>query len=470
MTFVETPAPPAVSSWRWALLGLLCLAQLMLILDVTVVNVALPDIGTDLHLHRAVQPWVLTAYTLAFGGLMLLGGRLADLVGDRRMLLIGLAVFTAASLTSGLAGSATALLAGRAVQGVGAALLSPAALSVLTTTFTGSQRGKALGAWAALSGAGSALGVVLGGVLTSGPGWRWIFFINVPIGVAVLLVLPGMVPTRQPLAGRGGVDVVGAATVTAATGAAIYGLINAGGHGWSAPSTVLPLVAAALLWGLFVLGERTIAAPLMSLQLLTRRPIVTGLVLMLVATGLLVGGFMLGSFWLQRGHGYSAVRVGLAFMPVAMATVAGAHAASRLLATLSPRLFVPMCLALAAAGDGVAARWTNPVSLVAGLSLAALGIGATFVTAFTFGLAAVQQEEAGIRSGVINTFHELGGALGVAVLSSVAGASLIAAHPAGAAFTRSFAVAAAVALGGVLLAALLIPPGNVTPGHSGHGH
>jgi MFS family permease len=192
MTFVETPAPPAVSSRRWALLGLLCLAQLMLILDVTVVNVALPDIGTDLHLHRAVQPWVLTAYTLAFGGLMLLGGRLADLVGGRRMLLIGLAVFTAASLTSGLAGSATALLAGRAVQGVGAALLSPAALSVLTTTFTGSQRGKALGACAALSGAGSALGVVLGGVLTSGPGWRWIFFINVPIGVAVLLVLPGM--------------------------------------------------------------------------------------------------------------------------------------------------------------------------------------------------------------------------------------------------------------------------------------
>src|SRR5216683_6093702 len=204
---------------RWLALVLLCLAQFMLILDVTVVNVALPDIGSSLHLDRPELTWVLTAYTLAFGGLMLLGGRLADLLGARRVVLAGLALFTAASLLSGLALNAAMLLGGRVAQGVGAALLSPSALSLVTTTFTGSERNKALGIWATIGGDGSAVGVILGGVLTSGPGWPWVFFINVPVGLLVLAALPALVPAGQPHGDRVRVDVPGALAVTAATGA-----------------------------------------------------------------------------------------------------------------------------------------------------------------------------------------------------------------------------------------------------------
>src|SRR6266567_3800322 len=191
-----------LGSRRWLALSLLSLAQLMLILDVTVVNVALPAIGAGLHLDRPTLTWVLTAYTLVFGGLMLLGGRLADLFGARRVLLAGLAVFTGASLLSGLATGAPLLIGGRIAQGAGAALLSPAALSLVTTTFTGAERNKALGIWAALAGAGSAAGVVLGGVLTSGPGWRWIFFINVPVGLLVLAALPVTVAASRRQPGR----------------------------------------------------------------------------------------------------------------------------------------------------------------------------------------------------------------------------------------------------------------------------
>jgi len=211
-----TVAPP---SRRWLALGLLSLAQLMLILDVTVVNVALPAIGAHLHLDRPTLTWVLIAYTLVFGGLMLLGGRLADLLGARRVMLTGLATFTAASLLSGLATNAALLIGGRIAQGAGAALLSPAALSLVTTTFTGSERNKALGIWAAVGGAGSAIGVLIGGVLTSAVGWRWIFFINVPVGLLVLATLPALVAGGPARTSRVLVDVPGALAVTTATGA-----------------------------------------------------------------------------------------------------------------------------------------------------------------------------------------------------------------------------------------------------------
>src|SRR5690349_13663098 len=205
---------------RWVALALLACAQLMLVLDVTVVNVALPDIGVALDLQRGELPWVMTIYTVFFGGLMLLGGRVADLIGARRMTLGGLALFTASSLLCGLFGDAATLLAGRALQGVGAALMSPAALAAVMTLFAGPDRGKALGVWSALAGAGSALGVILGGVLTSEAGWRWVFAINVPIGIALLIAIPLVVPARQqPAATRPGLDVPGAVLVTAGTGA-----------------------------------------------------------------------------------------------------------------------------------------------------------------------------------------------------------------------------------------------------------
>jgi EmrB/QacA subfamily drug resistance transporter len=429
----------------------------MLVLDVTVVNVALPDIGAALHLQRSELPWVMTIYTLVFGGLMLLGGRIADLFGARRLTLAGLALFTASSLLCALSRDAAMLLAGRSLQGLGAALMSPAALATVMTLFTGSSRGKALGVWSGLAGVGSALGVILGGVLTSEAGWRWVFAINVPIGVALLVAIPLATPARPPAAVDRGLDIPGAVLVTAGTAAAIYGLINVGSHGWAATSTVLPLVLAAVIWALFALVERRARRPLLAVGLLRQRPVLAGSFLMLAATGLMVGGFFLGSFALQRAHHYSALHVGLAFLPIAVATVIGAQAGTQVLTRVSTRIVAVTGLALAAAGYAIAARWPEPAVMVTGLSIASLGIGATFVTAFTASLTDADPAEGGLRSALVNTFHELGGAAGVAVLSSAAGAGLVAARVASHDFTRAFTVGAAVAAVAVAIATALVP-------------
>jgi len=451
------PGIRPVARSRWLALALLASAQLMLVLDITVVNVALPDIGTALHLHPSELPWVMTVYTLVFGGLMLLGGRIADLFGARRLTLIGLAVFIASSLLCALSGDAAMLLAGRSLQGLGAALMSPAALATVMTLFTGPGRGKALGVWSALAGAGSALGVILGGVLTSEAGWRWVFAINVPIGVALLIAIPLAVPARRPGAAERGLDVPGAVLVTAGTAAAIYGLINVGSHGWAATSTVLPLVLAGAVWAAFAMVERRARRPLLSVGLLGQRAVLAGSFLMLAATGLMVGGFFVGSFALQRAHHYSALQVGLAFLPIAVATVIGAQAGTQVLTRVNTRIVAVAGLALAAAGYAIAARWLQPAAMVTGLSIASLGIGATFVTAFTASLTDAAPDQAGLRSALVNTFHELGGAAGVAVLSSAAGAGLIAARVASHDFTRAFTVAAVIAAIAVVTAAVLVP-------------
>ena len=464
--------PPGIRSGPspWVALALLASAQLMLVLDITVVNVALPDIGAALHLHRSELPWVLTIYTLFFGGLMLLGGRLADLFGPRRMTLLGLALFTISSLVCGLAPAGVMLLAGRSVQGLSAALMSPAALATVLALFPGADRGKALGVWSALAGAGSALGVILGGVLTSEVGWRWVFAINVPIGIALLIAIPLAVPAGQrPRAAERGLDIPGAVLVTAGTGAAIYGLINAGGHGWAAASTVLPLVLAAATLAVFALVERRARRPLLSVGLLGQRAVLAGSFLMLAATGLLVGGFFVGSFALQRSHHYSALHVGLAFLPVAVAIIAGAQAGSRVLARVNARIVAVTGLALAAAGYAVAAHWTQPAATVTGLAIAALGIGATFVTAFAASLTGAEPTEGGLRSALVNTFHELGGAAGVAVLSSAVGAGVVAARLASHDFTHAFTVGAVCGVVSVVIAAVLVPavlrkPAADTPG------
>ncbi len=469
------PTPPG-SSRRWLALVLLCLAQFMLILDVTVVNVALPDIGAGLHLDRPTLTWTLTAYTLVLGGLMLFGGRLADMSGARRTLLAGLAVFTAASLLSGLAVNAAMLVGGRVAQGAGAALMSPSALSLVTSTFTGTERNRALGAWAAVGGAGSAIGVLLGGVLTSAAGWRWIFFINVPVGLLVIAVLPALVAGGRPAhgpagarqgGGRGRLDVPGAVLVTAATGAAIYGLISAGSHGWLSAQVLAPLGAAGVLYAVFAAAERRVKAPLVDPRLLARPGLAAGAALMLVATGLLVGMFFLGSFYLQRHAGYSALRTGLSFLPVAIATAAGAHAASRVITRLDSRLLISCSLGLAALGAAVAARWTGAIPLLTGMSLSALGLGATLVAAFTTALARIGSSESGVGSGIVSTFHELGSAVGVAVVSSIAAASLGTAAPGlGTAapglggFTRAFGISAVIAVAAAVLAALIVPAGK----------
>jgi EmrB/QacA subfamily drug resistance transporter len=443
---------------RWLVLALLAGAQLMLVLDVTVVNVALPDIGAALGLARGTVPWVLTTYTVTFGGLMLLGGRIADLVGARRVVLAGLALFTAASLLCGLAGGPVELLAGRALQGLAAAFLSPAALSLVTAAFPGPERGKALAVWSSLAGAGSALGVVLGGVLTSEISWRWIFTVNVPIGVALLAALPVLTTeTRQSRTAHARVDVLGAALVTTGTGAAIYALVNAGPHGWTAASTLVASGLALAQWVAFARVERRAAHPLLAVGLLRRRAVSGGAFLMVTATGLLVGGYFLASFDLQRGYGYSAVHVGLVFLPVAVATILGAQGAGHLLQHVDARTVGAAGLALAAGGYAAALAWDGPAGVVTGLAIASLGIGATFVTAFTASLADAAPDESGLRSAIVATFHELGGALGVAVLATSAGAALGAGHVAPSEFGRAFTVAAVVAAVAVPVAALLVP-------------
>jgi MFS family permease len=443
---------------RWVALAVLACAQLMLVLDVTVVNVALPDTGAALHLQRGELPWVMTIYTVFFGGLMLPGGRIAGLIGARRVTLGGLALFTAASLLCGLSGDAATLLAGRALQGLGAALMSPAALAAVMTLFAGPARGKAPGVWPAPAGAGSALGVIPGGVLTSEAGWRRVFAINVPIGAALLAAIPLAAPARPPPgAAERGLDVPGAVLVTAGTAAAIYGLINAGSHGWAAASTVLPLVPAGAVWAAFALPGRRARRPLLAVGLLARRPVLAGRFLMLAATGLLAGGFFLGSFALQHAHGYSALHAGLVFLPVAVATIAGAQAGTWLLTRLSARTVAAAGLALAAAGYALAARWPQPAVMATGLSIAALGTGAAFVTAFTASLTDAAPAEGGLRSALVNTFHELGGAAGVAVLSSAAGAGLITAHLGSHDFARAFAVGAVCAVASLAIAVALVP-------------
>jgi EmrB/QacA subfamily drug resistance transporter len=458
----------AVDPRRWRMLALLGVAQFMLILDVTVVAIALPHIGADLALSRETLTWVVSAYTLMFGGLMLLGGRAADLFGSRRVALAGLAVFTAASLVTGLAGGAATLIAGRIAQGIGAAMLSPAALSMVTKTFHGAERNKALGIWSALGGGGSAIGVLLGGVLTAGPGWQWVFYINVPIGLVVLAVLSRTLPTDLPHGPRPRLDVPGAVFVTAGTGTAIYALINAGDRGWFTAATLGTLAGAIVLYAVFAILQRAVRSPLMDLRILTRRPVAAGTFLILVATALMIAVFFLGSFYLQHLLGYGPLRTGLLFLPVAVATLVGAQAAGHVIGRLGARPVAMTGLGIAAFGTVTPAIGYGPALAVTGISVAAAGIGAAFVAASTTTLAQVAHHEAGLASGLLSTFHEFGAALGVAVVSSIAAASI--AGSSGTGFARGFAFAAITAAVSAVLALFVVPATKPPAGAAVHAH
>lgn len=443
---------------RWTALGLLGLAQLMLILDITVVAIALPDMGAELDLSRAALTWVVSGYALTFGSLMLLGGRAADLFGPKHIVLAGLAVFTVASLAAGFATGAPLLLASRIAQGVGAAMLSPAALSVVVRLFDGDERNRALGIWSALGGGGAALGVLLGGLITAGPGWAWVFFINVPVGLAVLVALARILP-RLPRAGTGSLDIPGAALVAAATGALIYALIRAGDHGWLDGVTVALVAAAALVYGAFALWQRRATTPLMDLRLLGRRPVVAGIFVIAVTTALMVGAFFLGSFYLQNREGHGALMTGVLFLPVALLTMAAAAAAGRVIGRLGARLLAVVSLAVAAAGFLVPVLWSGTAAMVTGVSVAAAGLGALFVVASATALASVASHEAGVTSGIVSTFHEFGASAGAAAVSSAAATS-IAAHTGartGSGFDDAFLVATGLAAVSAVIALWLIP-------------
>ena len=450
------PAPHPYSR-RWRILGLLGVAQLMLILDVTVVAIALPDISADLGLGRQLLTWVVSGYTLAFGGLLLLGGRAADLFGARRLVVVGLVLFAGGSLLAGLAPTGWALLAGRVTQGLSAAFLSPSALSLVVMLFDGAERDRALGIWSALGGGGAALGVLLGGLLTAGPGWPWVFFINVPVGLLLGLSLHRTLPREAVSNSPGRLDLLGAALVTAATGTLLYALIQAGDRGWTGAATGWVAAAAMGLYLAFVVRVRRAANPLMKLNLLVRRPVAVGTLLVLVATALMITVFFLGSFDFQSFRGYNALQTGLLFLPVALATMAGATVAGRVLARLGPRLLGAAGLGVGGIGMWVAADVDQSVAMVAAISLAAAGTGVVFVVASATALGQVSPAEAGIASGIVSTFHEFGASLGAAAVSSIAATSLAGTSSAG--FSRGFTAVAVVAAVTALVT-LAIAPGR----------
>ncbi|MBM9508180.1 MFS transporter [Actinacidiphila acididurans] len=448
----DIPEPPATDladgpAGSGTLLVVLCLAQFMAVLDVSVVNVALPSIGSSLRLGGDALPWVITAYTVTFGGLLVLGGRVADGLSRRRAFQAGLAVFTLASLTAGLSTDAAALLGSRVGQGVGAALLSPAALSLLTTEFTGKALGRALGVWSAIGAAGAAVGVVVGGALTSGPGWHWAFYVNVPVGAVLFAAAPAVVPSRPRTRGTR-LDLLGALTGTGSVALLIHGLVRAGDQGWGSAGALAAIGAGVLLAAGFVVAERTVRDPLVPPHLFRRPPLPGAVVVMAGATAALLGTYFLASFHLQHDLGWSPLHAGLVFLPVAFATAVGAHLASRQVSRRGPRPTGLAALLAAAAGLGLMAWrgvhggvWTT---LMPGFLVAAAGIGAAFVTATTSGLSGMDEAHAGVASGLFSTGHEVGGSLGIALVSSIAATGIAAGPvPSPDGFRHAFAALAA---------------------------
>src|SRR5262245_51501851 len=409
----------------WLILVLVCLAQFMVVLDATVVNVALPSIQKDLGLSEANLQWIVNAYTLVFGGFLLLGGRAGDLLGRKRLFLFGLVVFTSASLIDGLATSSGMLIGARALQGLGAAFISPAALAIITTTFEeGAERAKALGVWAAIAIGGSAIGLVLGGALTQLFSWPWIFFINVPVGVAVFFLSLRMLPESRDEALERNFDVAGAVSVTAGLMTLVYAIVEAGEKGWTSGRTLGTFALAAFLLAAFVVIELRARAPLVRLSIFrTRSLTAANLSMFLVASGLFAM-FFFNTLYIQRVLGYGPLEAGLAFLPFTAGIMVSAGLASRFTPTVGVRpvaitgMIVPtlgMLLLTQLPADGSYAANVLPA-----LVLTSLGLGAVFVPLTLVATTGLVNEDQGLASGLFNTSQQVGGALGLAILSSLA--------------------------------------------------
>jgi EmrB/QacA subfamily drug resistance transporter len=448
----------------WLVLILLCAAQFMLILDITVVNVALPSVQADIGIAIGDLQWVVTAYTLAFGGLILLGGRAADLLGRRQVFLAGLLLFTAASLGAALATSPGTLVTARAVQGVGAALLSPAALSLITTVFPkGAARDRALAAWAAVAASGGAVGVLVGGALTQVLGWQAIFLVNVPVGVALAVAVLRTVPAA-PTVGRGRIDVAGALLATGALVALIYGLVDAESAGWASVQTLGLFGVAAAGLTAFIMVERRVPDPLVTLSVFRRRPTVTALVLMILGMGPVFSGFFFSSLYLQHVLGHSALRTGVEFLPIAVAIVVAAQAGGRLISRLGAKPVIATGLALGATGALLLSRLspdgTYLTDLLPGFLLLGTGGGLAAAGVMITAMSGAGPRDAGLISGLTNTSHELSIALTLPVLSTVAARQIGLAAMAATADTgaltdgiaAAYRIAALIALAGALIA------------------
>jgi EmrB/QacA subfamily drug resistance transporter len=462
-------------SRRWGVLAVVVAAQFMVILDVAIVNVALPSIKTDLDFSQENLQWVVTAYAIVFGGVLLLGGRLADLLGRRRLFVAGVALFTASSLLSGLAWSEASLIAFRALQGLGGALLAPAALSILMTTFQeGRDRNLALGIWGAASGSGGAAGVLLGGLLTSYLNWSWIFFINIPVGIGLIALTPWLLSESRVDGAHRHLDVAGATSVTAGLMLLVYALTKATQTGWTDGGTLALLAGSAALILAFVLIELRATVPLLPLRIFRLRTLAAANATAVVIASIGFSEFFLLTLYLQDVLDYSAVQTGAAFVAVTLTIVVFSNVAQTLVTRFGPRPVLTTGLLLSAAALALLARlpvhghyfWdVFPAFLLTGI-----GLALSFVPVTIAGLTGITREDAGVASGLINTSRQVGGAIGLAAVSTIATTFSIGyanSHPgstasSGAALTHGFQVTfyvlTALAIVGALVAAAFVTP------------
>jgi EmrB/QacA subfamily drug resistance transporter len=463
------------SAPAWATLAICCVAQFMVVLDVSIVNVALPQMRHDLGLSVTDQQWVVNAYTLTFAGFLMLGGRAADLFGRRRVFMLGLGVFTVCSLLGGLAQNGTWLITARAAQGIGGAILAPATLSILTSKFTDSQeRRKALGAWSATAASGAAIGVLAGGILTNYLDWRWVLFVNVPIGAAMLAASAVALVESKAEGTRRKLDIPGALTVTAGLAVLVYGIVDTNVHPWGSGRTIATLAVGAVLILLFGIIEARISKdPLVPLSVFRRRSLSAANGIAVTIGMALFGMFFFLSLYLQQVAGYSPLKGGLAFFPSGLATLIGALIGTRLVARIGPRRQLVLGPALAATGlfwlsalqvgDSYAFHIFGPLVLVG------VGLGLSFVPMTIAATAGVPVHQAGLASALINTTRQMGGAVGLAVMATIATSAATAAHGSLAGFTtgydRAFLIAAvALVIGGALSFAIPKPPTEAAGG------
>jgi EmrB/QacA subfamily drug resistance transporter len=454
---------------RWRAFAVLAVSYFMTIVDLTIVNVALPTIGRELHFSETNLQWVVTAYGLTFGGFLLLGGRAADLLGRRRILMLGLALFTAASLACALATTDSFLIAMRGIQGLGAAIVLPAALSIVMNMFPeGAERNKALGAWGGIGAGGATVGLIAGGLLTRYIGWQYIFFLNVPIGALTLLVVPRIVPESRLDTARRRFDPFGGITITGGLLLLVYALSQAPQHGWTTARTIALLAAAASLVLAFVAIERRVEAPLLPLRIFRLRTVAGANAVALLLGGSFFGFIFVGTLYMQQVLHYSAIKTGLAWLAASITSVALAGLSQALVTRVSAKLVLAIGMGLI--GGGILWATQAPVhghfwnDLAGPFFVAGAGTAFAFIPVSIAALAGIADREAGLASGLLNTSQQIGGAIGVALASTVAATHINALTNAGAnstaaltgGFQWAFWVCGAIGLAAIPLTVLLV--------------
>jgi EmrB/QacA subfamily drug resistance transporter len=460
----HSPADSAdahAESHPW-LLPVLLVAQLMVILDITAVNIALPHIAADLQLSGSNISWTITSYSLIFGSLLLFGGRAADLIGRRRMFLTGLGVFTASSFASAMAGSAAMLFASRAGQGLGAAILSPAALSIITSVFQGSRRAKALSAWGAVGGAGAAIGVLVGGVLTQFTDWRTIFYVNLPVAAVLLFASLKVVPADTQKPRWRGLDLAGAALATTSLAAIVYGITQAHSAGWTSIQTHICGIGGLAGLAAFAIYELHIDKPLLRVERIGEGGAGGGIALMLAVAGTIFGLFLLCSLYLQNVLGWGPLTTGLAFVPLALSAGIGSHAAGHVISKHGVRGPLAGSFAVAAVGmfllSRVGAHGSYVADVLPGMLIAGMALGVATVSVSLAILTGTREGENGMISGLNSTGHEIGGTLGIAIFSTIAaGGGAILGPQAASGIGDAFLIAALVASLASVMALAILP-------------